>query len=123
MCSDRRLRIVDLPTPDGPEMRTSGRAAELCEESLSLRVPKGLYVPSAPAEANARTREVTFSLRFDAKGTTLEGKRKFRIREPLVERAAVPALQDLYGQVAMADRATFTVKRQPMRTSSGSSTH
>lgn len=112
--------------PLGAEERTvpvTYDYAWTCEESLSLRVPKGLYVPSAPAEANARTREVTFSMRFDAKGTTLEGKRRFRIREPVVERVAVPALQDLYGQVAMADRATFTVKRQPMRTSSESSTH
>jgi transglutaminase-like putative cysteine protease len=93
------------------------------EETLTLRLPKGLYVPKPPAESGTRTREVSFSVRYDAKGSTLEGKRRFRIKEQVVEDSSVGQLQDLYGQLALADRAQFTVKRQPMRSSSPSSTH
>jgi len=92
------------------------------EESLSLHVPSGLYVPATPAEASAQMREVSFSVRWDGKGTTLEGRRMFRVREPRVEMADVESLQTLYGELAAADRTKFTVKRAPMRASSEAGT-
>jgi hypothetical protein len=87
------------------------------EESLSLRVPAGLSVPAPPAEALARTPEVSFSLRFQAQGPTLEGHREFRVRQTVVEKPGIGALEDLYGRLAVADEAMLTVKRQPMRSS------
>ncbi|MGH2569728.1 MAG: DUF3857 domain-containing protein, partial [bacterium] len=81
------------------------------EESLSLRVPAGLSVPAPPAETLGRTPEVSFSVRYQAQGPTLEGHREFRVRETVVEKPGIGALEDLYGRLTGADSAMLTVKR------------
>jgi hypothetical protein len=110
------------PIAQGREVPVSYDYACRTEESLSLRVPDGLIVPAPPAEAAARTPEVSFSVSYDAQGPTLEGRREFRVRETIVEKPGIGPLADLYARLAVADEATLTVKRQPMRSPSLSGT-
>jgi hypothetical protein len=127
--SDLSLHAPFVFAGDGNPLGTGERETPVTydyacrsEESLSLRVPEGLSVPAPPAETLGRTPEVSFSLRYTAQGPTLEGRREFRIRETVVEKAGIGALEDLYGRLNGADEAMLTVKRQPMRSSTPSGT-
>jgi hypothetical protein len=88
-------------------------------ETVNLTVPEGFFVVSVPERKTARSAELRYKSTHAMERTSLESTREVDIREAVVPELDYEKLRQTWNKVATADAATFTVGRQPVRTSTG----